>query len=81
MVLVLSTIVLIFSQCRDSHVFCQPEIKNLSYHQLVVPVEVSPVKEVYDIGDTITFDYAVENPIYDRTVDTYHHIENFSIQT
>ncbi len=46
-------------------------------HFLTIPNQISPNKEVYSIGDTITVSYIVSDSIYDTNLDTTFLIEDF----
>ncbi len=46
-------------------------------HFLTIPNQISPNKEVYSIGDTITVSYIVSDSIYDTNLDTTFLIEGF----
>lgn len=46
-------------------------------YEFVMPFTLSPAKEVYHIGDTITISSFVDNPIYDRKTDKEYYLKNF----
>jgi hypothetical protein len=56
---------------------CISEKCRIPNHQFEIPATLSPAKDTFNIGDTITISSIFSNPVYDKNTNEYYTLENF----
>lgn len=75
-----------FQNC-DFLIDCQDEtLNNLNGYEFEIPVTLTPIKEIYRVGDTLSINIDFSNDVYDRRTDKHYlmkdvHFQPFTVLT